>query len=50
MDQPKLPLGIAALLGLSTLTRAGKKRRGPRSGLDEPSGAMFVSTWDRSTG
>ena len=49
MDHPKLPLGTVALLGLSTLTRA-RKKRGPRSGLDEPSGAMFESTWDRSTG
>ena len=30
-------------------TRAGMKRRGPRSELVEPSGAMFVLILDRST-
>lgn len=49
MDHPKLLLGTVTLLGLSTLTRAGKKRRGPRSELFEPFGAIFVHTWDRST-
>ena len=49
IDQRKLLLGTVASLGLSTLTRAGKKKRGTRSEWDETFGAIFVSTWDRCT-